>query len=326
MATINKRGNKWQVKVRRLGQSATRSFLRKDDAVRWARKAEADIEAGIFLEDIEASKKITIREAADFLINDYLPKLRDGHREKNRLEAILERSGWESVSLAHLRSKDIYGYIRDRELDGAAANTIRLDLALLSRLYKFAIQKWGLDSLANPAKAIERPSTSSSNRTRRLEDGEEKKLLEAAHDDLEPVIQFALESAMRREEIATLTWENIDLEKRTAHLPKTKNGSARTVPLSTTAVSILRALPRNINGPIFGLSKDQITDRMRVTVKRAGLKDLRFHDLRHEATSRFFENTTLDIMEISRITGHKSLSMLSRYTHLRAGDLATKLG
>lgn len=242
------------------------------------------------------------------------------------MNAILDRTGWGKCSLAQIRSKDIYAYIRFREKQPVAANTIRLDLALISRLFKFAEVKYGLETLANPVKSVERPSSAKTSRTRRLENDEEKRLLTAAHADLKPIIKFALETAMRREEIATLSWKHIDMEKRTAHLPRTKNGTARTVPLSTRAISILRALPRQLIGTTFELTKDQITDRMRTTIKRAGIKDLRFHDLRHEATSRLFENTDLGMMEISRITGHKSLSMLSRYTHLRAENLAVRLG
>ncbi|WP_052643413.1 site-specific integrase [Syntrophotalea carbinolica] len=184
-----------------------------------------------------------------------------------------------------------------------------------------------MESLRNPVEAVRRPSLRGTARTRRLEPGEEEKLLKAAHDELKPVIIFALATAMRREEIASLVWPEIDLKKRTAHLPKTKNGDARTVPLSRRAVAILRLQGRKLGkeGRVFGLSKDQITDRMRVTVKRGGLTDLRFHDLRHEATSRLFERGTLDTMEISSITGHKTLTMLKRYTHLRAEDLARKL-
>ncbi|EAT16735.1 site-specific integrase [Desulfuromonas acetoxidans] len=328
MATFNQRkSGRWQAKIRRNNQAISKTFSRRSDAEAWARKTEAEIERGLFVQDLDAAQRITIREAADALTLEYLlPRLSDGHREKNRLEALLERSGWENKTLAQLRSKDIYDYMRNREQAGASANTIRLDLALLSRLYKHSIQKYGLEGLANPVKAVDRPSTASSARTRRLEEGEEETLLKSAHDDFKPAIAFALETAMRREEIATLTWQNINLEKRTAHLPKTKNGSARTVPLSTAAIGILKALPRQLDGQVFALTKKRITDRMRTTVKRAGLKDLRFHDLRHEATSRFFERGTLDMMEISRITGHKTLSMLSRYTHLRAADLAKKLG
>jgi integrase len=76
---------------------------------------------------------------------------------------------------------------------------------------------------------------------------------------------------------------------------------------------------------VFGLTSAQITDTMRHLCKKAGLADLRFHDLRHEATSRFFENTDLDVMEIKAITGHKTLQMLARYTHLRTARLAHRL-
>lgn len=97
--------------------------------------------------------------------------------------------------------------------------------------------------------------------------------------------------------------------------------------MTSMELEILKFIPRRLdNGPVFGLTKDQITDRMRSTVKRAGLEDLRFHDLRHEATSRFFERGTLDMMEIATITGHKTMHMLRRSTHLRAEDLAAKLG
>jgi len=130
---------------------------------------------------------------------------------------------------------------------------------------------------------------------------------------------------MRREEIATLTWEHVDLKRRTAHLPKTKNGQARSVPLSPAAIEILKALPRKIAGTVFGMSSDLITKKMGKATKKAGLEDLRFHDMRHEATSRFFENTDLDVMEIKMITGHKSMQMLARYSHLRAHKLADRL-
>lgn len=101
---------------------------------------------------------------------------------------------------------------------------------------------------------------------------------------------------------------------------------ARTVPLSTKAINILEFCRGYFNDDIiFGLSSNQITDRMRNTVKKAGLKNLRFHDLRHEAVSRLFELGTMQAFEIATISGHKTLHMLKRYTHLRAEDLVKKL-
>nr|WP_320116412.1 site-specific integrase [uncultured Desulfuromonas sp.] len=327
MATISNRNGRWQVKIRKKGQrTLTKTFLNHETAERWARKTESEMERGLYLDDSDSGRTTTLDEAALRFGKEHLDRLRHGNREKNRLAALLERTGWGPLSLSNLKGKDVSSYTRQREEEGFKPDTIRLDLAILSRLYKHAIQDWSMEALRNPVDVVRRPSLRGTARTRRLEQGEEELLLKAAHQDLKPVILFALETAMRREEIATLTWSNVDLKKRLAHLPKTKNGEARTVPLTNTAAEILKNIPRQLKGTVFGLTKDQITDRMRTTVKRSGLKDLRFHDLRHEATSRLFERNDLDMMEVASITGHKTMHMLKRYTHLRAETLAKKLG
>ena len=131
---------------------------------------------------------------------------------------------------------------------------------------------------------------------------------------------------MRQGELIGLRWEHVDLARRIAHLPDTKNGEARTVPLSSTAVDVLRALPRSIHAEVFpGLTTEAVKRAFARARRRAGLEDLHFHDLRHEATTRLFERG-LNIMEVATITGHKDLRMLRRYTHLKAEELARKLG
>lgn len=97
------------------------------------------------------------------------------------------------------------------------------------------------------------------------------------------------------------------------------------MPLSPVAKGILNALPRQISGRVFGLTEDMITAGMRKAVHKAKLEDLTFHDLRHEAISRLFENTDLDSMEIAQISGHKTMQMLKRYSHLRTARLAERL-
>lgn len=97
------------------------------------------------------------------------------------------------------------------------------------------------------------------------------------------------------------------------------------MPLSTRAVAILKALPATVERRVFPVTQAQVTHAFARTRKRAGLDGLRFHDLRHEATSRFFEKD-LEVTEVATITGHKTLQMLKRYTHLRAHKLAAKLG
>jgi integrase len=129
---------------------------------------------------------------------------------------------------------------------------------------------------------------------------------------------------MRRSEILSLKWINIFIEDRYLLLPDTKNGDSRAVPLSSKAVNILNSLEKSSDS-LFFIKPDTVTRAFKRACIRVGLEDLRFHDIRHEATSRFFE-LGLNTMEVSAITGHKTLTMLKRYTHLKARDLALKLG
>jgi integrase len=172
-------------------------------------------------------------------------------------------------------------------------------------------------------------------------------VLQAAtrYREFHELVRFALETAMRRGELAAMRWDKVNLAKRTV-VVMTKDAKvvrSRTVPLSTTAVKILESLPRQIDGRVWTLSPAFVTAGFRRIVaaaradyvtecEQAGSKpdpaylvDLRFHDLRHEATSRFFERG-LNPMQVAAITGHKTLQMLKRYTHLKAEDLAQLLG
>ena len=130
---------------------------------------------------------------------------------------------------------------------------------------------------------------------------------------------------MRRGEIAQLEWQHVDFKKCTALLPDTKNGEKRTIPLNSKCLAILKLLPRNINGRVFNMTPHAISYAFIRACKRAKLNGLHFHDIRHEAITRFFE-IGLNVMEVSSISGHKTLQMLKRYTHLRAEELAKKLG
>jgi integrase len=129
---------------------------------------------------------------------------------------------------------------------------------------------------------------------------------------------------MRQGEILSLEWKNVDLERRVARLPITKNGDGRDVPLSPKAVAILRSIPRSLDGRVFPITVGALQTAWKFAVKRAGINDLHFHDLRHEATSRLAEILP-NVVELSAVTGHKDLRMLKRYYHPKAEDLARKL-
>ncbi|MDR1046090.1 MAG: site-specific integrase [Candidatus Adiutrix sp.] len=329
MASIRKRGPyQWEVRIRKKGMPVTcKTFEIKTDAEKWARELESEMDRGVYVPRGEA-EQTTLKEALERYIEEYLPRLSPTHFVINRNKVrALQRRDLAEKFLAAIRGKDIADFVREREAEGVSGNTIRLDLAILSRLFNLAISDWGMESLSNPVSRVSKPKVNKG-RERRLEEGEEDRLLATTYPEMRDIIRLALETAMRREELSNLRWRDIDLAKRTATLYETKNGETRTAPLSPKALEMLQALKSGPNGQkerVFTQSPSAITQAMRRACKTAGLINLHFHDLRHEATSRLFENTDLDLMEIRSITGHKSLQMLARYSHLRMDRLAGRL-
>ncbi len=325
MATFRKRGPyQWEVRIRKKGYPTTcKTFETKADAEAWAKDVETQMNKSFFVSNKEA-EQYTLSECLDRYIEEYTPHLKHGKREADRAK-FLQQYAIAHRIMATIRSKDIADFRREREAEGVSGNTIRLDFALLSKLFNYARSDWGMESLQNPVDLAAKPKPAKG-RDRRLEEGEEEKLLKAAEPPFDSIIRFALETAMRREEIARLEWKHVNLKSRSVYLPETKNSEARTMPLSPAALDVLKNMPRRDGvESVFGVEKDDITNSMKSIRSRAGIEELRFHDLRHEATSRFFERTDLDVMEIKAITGHKTLQMLVRYSHLRTARLADRL-
>ena len=129
---------------------------------------------------------------------------------------------------------------------------------------------------------------------------------------------------MRRGELLALKWTDIDLNKQTAHIPITKNGDSRTVPLSSEAVLVLKDLPRSISGKVFPITNCTLSAAIERARTKASIDDFHFHDLRHMAITRLAEKLP-NLIELSSVTGHRSLAMLKRYYHPRAEDIARKL-
>ena len=199
-------------------------------------------------------------------------------------------------------------------------------MSLLHNVIEVARIEWGVALTTNVVAQVRRLPVRNA-RNRRLQPGELQRLrtaLQSTRNKLvEPAVLFAIETALRRGELLGLTWASIDKDKRTAYIPHTKTGYARTVPLTSEALAILRTLP--FDGPkVFPLSPMALRLAWNRLRERAGMEDLNFHDLRHEAISRFAE-LGLSTVELSVISGHCDLRMLFRYTHLQPADLAKKL-
>ncbi|QLM40477.1 tyrosine-type recombinase/integrase [Escherichia coli] len=356
MATIRKRGNyQWEAQIRKRGfPSQTKTFNTKVEAEAWAKMIESEMARGVWLSRSEA-ESTTLYEALTRYEKEIVPDKKGAVQDRS-LVRILKSTQLAKNYMASIRSADV-AKLRDEWLKIYAPATVLRRLALLSHVFNVSRKEWGMESLLNPVEAIRKPQPKNS-RTRRLEalpvvsektcvtSGKEianeiEHIIAATHSLVLPaIILLALETAMRRSEIAELRWRFIDLDRRVAHLPDTKNGNARDVPLSTKAITILSSLKEHSKptaDKVFDMRADAITRAFDRAVKRAReryektnslcdesfLKDLRFHDLRHEATSRLAE--IFPMHELTKITGHKDPRMLMRYYHPKAEDLALKL-
>jgi integrase len=330
MATIRKLRGKWQAMVRRKGIAPrSKSFDKKSDAEKWARDLEAQVDAAGYVPDTKIAEQTTLGDILARYRDEITPTKRSAKTETIRINAILRRDVCHRT-LALLSSTDLASY-RDERLKTVAPATIIRELNTISHALDVAQREWGIHLARNPAKLVRRPSAPKG-RSRRLEGDEEAKLLAAADKGrnpwMKPLIILAVETGMRRGEILGLRWEDVDLERRIAHLPITKNGDCRDVPLSSRAVETLTGLaerPDRDSERLFPVSGNAVRLAWEHLRQRAGVGDLHIHDLRHEAVSRLFEKG-LDIMEVSTISGHKTLTVLKRYTHLRAEDLVARLG
>jgi integrase len=330
MATIRKKGDlQWHVQIRKKGFAAiTKTFETRAAAELWAKTTESEIGRGVFVSRAEA-EATTLREA----LTRYAAEI--SQSKKGCAQEIVRINKWltdplANRALASLKSTDFAKW-RDARLKSVSPATLHRDLSIISHLFTICNKEWGI-SVANPLQNIRKPPIQNA-RVRRLEGDEEHRLLDAlgnsgkgdlANHWMRPLAVLAVETAMRQGELLKIKWKDVDMQKSYVHLSDTKNGTARDVPLSHRAKATLEALPRNIDGKVFGTTQSAVVQAWRRACKRAGIEGLTFHDLRHEATSRLAEK--LAMHELMKVTGHKSATMLARYYHPRAEDLARKLG
>jgi hypothetical protein len=194
MATIRPHGDAWEARIRRKGWPVTyRSFDSKFDAERWAREIESEMDRGVFTSRAEA-ESTTLNEALTCYLSEYVPKLAHPDREGQRITG-LKRRALASRFIASIRGKDVADFIREREAEGIKANTIRLDLSQLSRVFEVAASDWGMESLANHVKRASKPKLPQG-RTRRLNEHEEEQLRAVSPARFQVVVRFAVETTM----------------------------------------------------------------------------------------------------------------------------------
>lgn len=339
MAGIWKRGNYWRAYIRRQGYPHQNcSFDTRAEAEAWARRVESEMDRGAFVDRTEAE----ITSFGDLLkryAEEISPHKKSGNGEILRIGK-LRKDKLAEYKISALTRKVIVEY-RDARLRLVTGSTVNRELTLIGHVITIARKEWGIPLEVNPVSMIRRPKENRA-RARRLSSDEEKRLLDELapsprHENgrferggcrnewVLPVVVLAIETAMRRSEILALRWPDVFLDERFVRLHDSKNGEPRDVPLSTRAASTLAALRRNLDGQVFPISAEAVKKAFTRASQRAGIANLHFHDLRHEATSRIAERLD-NILELSAVTGHKTVQMLKRYYHPRATDLARKLG
>ena len=324
MATIVKRGESYRAQIRQAGKPAlSKTFPKKALAQEWVRDTEAGLAADTFRAD-----KTKISD----ILDDSARTLDLPYEKKKQYRKI-------DADFGHLQLKDLTAellieYARSRATKVKPA-TIQLTFSYIRTMLRYSENKMGLKPSTNEftrAMAVlsdGRIISTSDHRDRRVSDAEMIAIAAQQNGDsrfsLTEMMRFAVLTAMRRGEQFELTWDELDIEERTVGIwrkhPKGKKYSR--VPLLKEALDIIMRQPKT-GGKIFPRNSEHVARTFRACRDLAGVKDLHWHDLRHEGCSRLHE-MGLDSMTVAMFSGHRDIQMLARYTHLRANHIVENL-
>ncbi|MEQ1528163.1 MAG: site-specific integrase [Methylococcaceae bacterium] len=334
MATITERtatdGTKrYRAEVRLKGYPRqTASFKRLTDAKKWIQDTESAIREGRHFKTVEA-KKHSFAEMVDRYIKAELPKYNEKEQRERKSKLLWWRDKLGVYSLADI-TPPLIVECRDTLAETRAPATVVRYLAALSHAFKITVNEWQWVQ-ENPAKKVTRP-TEPDGRVRWLDDDERQRLLAACQESsnnwLYMCVILALSSGMRLSELMNLRWSDLDLKEGFLILHKTKNGTKRRVPLSGLGLSLLKehSKVRRLDSNLLFPSKDplkpiNIRSAFQYALERAGIENFHWHDLRH-STASYLAMNNASMAEIAEILGHKTLSMVKRYSHLSDGHVS----
>lgn len=339
MAAINKTpAGKWRVQIRRGGIFASKTFLKRVDAETWAREFELRIDRGHPM--IKSGPK-NLKSFGD-LVDRHIADMREVGKPLRRSKAYsldLLKNKLGTLSIEKLTRQRVIEFGRSRALEGAGPCTVGADISYIKTVLSHAAAVHGaavsIQEIDLARIALTRLSIVGKGRERNRRPTEaELELLFSEFDSnlrltmpMSRIVKFAIASAMRESEITNITWKDLDKRRRTVLVrdrkdPRDKDGNDQIVPLTNLsgydAWELIEEQRQNAfseSAKIFPYNARSVGTAFRRARRKHDIEDLTFHDLRHEATSRFFE-AGLTIERVSLITGHKDWKMLKRYTHL----------
>lgn len=346
MATITKRltknGVKYQVRIRKNKQNICKTFSKKKDAVDYANAQERAIETGKHISQIDGQGK-TIKEMIDRYMKNVLERHYSPYQHKHTRYML---NYWKD-HLGNYPVKDIspamIAEIRDKLLTEPsmrkrklAPATVNHYLICLSHVFKIAAEEWNWIT-HNPVKNISKPKIDNA-RTRFLSHSERDKLLNVCKQSknrfIYPYALIALTTGARKSEIRFLQWQHVDFEKQLFRFVNTKNGDSRSVFMVNSVKTALQDMIPKKYKPDAYVFKSRynnlpvdLSNEFAKAFKAAGLKDFKFHDLRHTVASHLAMNGAT-LIELSQVLGHRTMNMVKRYSHLtenHTGEIIKKM-
>jgi integrase len=338
MASITIRNGSYRVRISRKGQpTIAKSFKAEYEATKWLRQVEMQLELGIYQESQKnqpIQNEIQVSEAVERYISSHIVHKLNKKTEAGMLRLLANR--WAGRKLSSITKQDVFLLKEELLRKGRAASTINHYLNAISKLHQIAINEWGIQ-ITNPIPGMTRMSEPQGRMKRLLPKAEEILLNYANQSAFKPlanIIIFAIETAMRAGEILSIRWEDVDLVSRKVLIRHTKNGESRIVPLTLRAKNTLEQIQSDANSElVFPYGGCRVRKHFVKAMKKAQSSqtqsqnpfiDLRFHDLRHEALSRM-SDSGMNTIELSYISGHKTIAMLKRYTHPSHQAILSKL-
>lgn len=340
MASILKQSSgKWRAQVRRKGRSVSDTFVKHEDAKRWANEAERQIDRG----ERPAAPRVARAKTFGDLIDLHISDMKDVGRAPKRSKAatldLLKRE-LGRISYSDLDREQLIRFGRRRSAAGAGPVTLSIDIGAIKLVISHAAAVHGLPVSSEPV-ALARIALSrlglvgkGNERDRRPTEQELEMLI--AHFEgncrqsipMGRIIKFAVATAMRQDEICRVTWADLNTTSKMLTIrdrkdPRNKSGNNQRIPLlkvsgycGLSLIAEQRALRANNDDRIFPYATKSVCTAFTRAAKDLMIEDLHFHDLRHEGTSRLFE-AGFSIEQVALVTGHKDWKMLRRYTHLK---------
>ena len=325
MASIYKRNGKWRVEIRKIGSKGIhKSFIVKDEAIRFARETEVKIEQGLY-QDLTLAKTTKLKDVLAQYRDRVSVNKKGYNQERYKINKII-RSDIADKTLSQLTPLVLFEYI-EQQKKLYTASTVNKSITIVNLALNFAERFLGISLNKNPLKFIKRLKESQFI-GQVIELHEEVLLLKHAEFSklywLKTAIILGIDCGLRRGEILKLKAQDVNFNNNTAVLRDTKNGETREIGLSSRAIKELKKLPVSIDGNLFPCKRlDTFTFYYNQLKKLSGVKK-RFHDTRHTFASRS-ATSGWSITEIAAQGGWKQLQVLKRYTHIKAEYLAKKM-